>query len=300
MPDFDLSITICSWNTVDDLRLCLQSLRDAKDEGCFEVVVVDNASEDGSADMVEKEFPEFRLLRQYKNLGFTGGHNLAIRERKGRDVALLNSDTIVHKGAIKTLMAYMGSHPEVGIVGPKLLNPDGSLQYSCRRFPNPVAAAFRNTLLGRIFPNNRFTRDYLMSNWEHTEPREVDWVSGAAFFIRGDVVQKIGALDPKFFMYCEDVDLCKRTWAAGWKVVYMPDAVITHAIGKSSDQVPNRMIAQFHISMLRYYTKHNVAESFVLLRPFLWLFAALALGTRATLFYIKNKIDVVRRALSKR
>lgn len=300
MPDFDLSITICSWNTIDDLRACLQSLRSAKDEGDFEVVVVDNASEDGSADMVEAEFPEFRLLRQHVNLGFTGGHNLAIRDRRGRDVALLNSDTIVHEGAIRSLMKFMSEHPDAGIVGPKLLNPDGSLQFSCRRFPNPVAAAFRNTLLGKIFPNNRFTREYLMTDWEHVDPREVDWVSGAAMFIRADVIEKIGALDPKFFMYCEDVDLCKRTWAANWKVMYLPEAVITHAIGKSSDQVPNRMIARFHLSMLRYYTKHNIASSFVLVRPFLWMFAASALGTRATLFYIKNKIDVVRRALAKK
>ncbi len=295
MPDFDLSITICSWNTVADLRACLQSLRNAAGEADFEVVVVDNASEDGSADMVAAEFPEFELLRQHVNLGFTGGHNLAIRERRGRDVALLNSDTIVHPSAIRRVTEFMKDRPEVGIVGPKLLNPDGSLQFSCRRFPNPVGAAFRNTLLGRIFPNNRFTRDYLMTDWGHDEPREVDWVSGAAMFIRSELIAQIGGLDPDFVMYCEDVDLCKRAKNAGWKVMYLPDAVITHAIGRSSDQAPNRMIARFHISMLRYYTKHIMPESVFLLRPFLWLFAAFALCTRATLFYIKNKIDELRR-----
>jgi GT2 family glycosyltransferase len=299
MPDFDLSVTICSWNTVNDLRACLQSLRDSRDEGSFEVVVVDNASEDFSADMVEKEFPEFRLLRQYKNLGFTGGHNLAIRERRGRDVALLNSDTVVHKGAIRSLIAFMEATPEVGIVGPKLLNPDGSLQMSCRRFPNPVAAAFRNTWLGRLFPNNRFTREYLMADFQHDQVREVDWVSGAAMFIRGEVIEKVGALDDKFFMYCEDVDLCKRAWDAGWKVAYLPEAVITHAIGKSSDQAPNRMIARFHLSMLRYYTKHVVSKQLFVVRPFTWLFAAAALGTRATIFYIKNQFYKLRRRFAK-
>jgi len=295
MPDFDLSITICSWNTVGDLRACLQSLREAADEGSFEVVVVDNASEDGSADMVEAEYPEFVLLRQYTNLGFTGGHNLAIKEARGRDVALLNSDTIVHRGAVSRVISYMQSHPDVGIVGPKLLNPDGSLQLSCRRFPNPVAAAFRNTWLGRMFPNNRYLREYLMTDFEHDAPREVDWVSGAALFIRREVIDSIGLLDDEYFMYCEDVDYCKRAWNAGWKVMYLPDAVITHAIGRSSDQAPNRMIARFHLSMLRYYTKHVVSQQFLLVRPFSWLFAAAALGTRATLFYIKNQIDKVRR-----
>ncbi len=295
MPDFDISITICSWNTLEDTRACLQSLREAKDEGSFEVVVVDNASEDGSADMVESEFPEFVLLRQYTNLGFTGGHNLAIEQAKGRDVALLNSDTVVHPGAIRTIIAYMGAHPETGVVGPKLLNPDGSLQMSCRRFPNPVAAAFRNTWLGRMFPNNRYVREYLMADFEHDQPREVDWVSGAALFIRREVIEKIGLLDDEFFMYCEDVDYCKRTWDAGFKVVYLPDAVITHAIGKSSDQVPNRMIARFHLSMLRYYRKHVVSKQPFIARPFTLAFAAGALGARATAFYIKNQIDKVRR-----
>ena len=295
MPDFDLSITICSWNTVADLRACLASLRAASHEGSFEVIVVDNASEDGSAEMVAREFPEFLLLRQHINLGFTGGHNLALRERRGRHGALLNSDTVVHKGAIASLLEFMSAHPAAGIVGPRLVNPDGSLQLSCRRFPNPVAAAFRNTWLGRLFPNNRFTRDYLMTDFAHDQPREVDWVSGAAMFIRGEVLEQVGLLDDEYFMYCEDVDLCKRAWNAGWKVVYFPGATVTHAIGRSSDQAPNRMIARFHLSMLRYYRKHVVPQHFVIWRPFYLAFAAGALGARATLFYIKNKIDKLRR-----
>lgn len=297
MPDFDLSITICSWNTIHDLRACLQSLRDAKDEANFEVVVVDNASHDGSPDMVEKEFPEFRLLRQTVNLGFTGGHNLALRERKGRHAALLNSDTVVHPGAIAALDRFIAEHPEYGIIGPKLLNPDGSLQYSCRRFPNPVAAAFRNTILGRLFPNNKFTRDYLMTDLDRTNPTEVDWVSGAAMFIRQEVIDQVGLLDDTLFMYCEDVDLCKRAWQAGFKVVYFPQAVITHAIGTSSSQVANKMIVRFHRSMFRYYKKHTVKESPLPLRPALLALAALALTTRASLFLIKNHLDAVKRRI---
>lgn len=298
MPDFELSITICSWNTIADLRACLQSLRNAKEEGKFEVIVVDNASHDGSPDMVEQEFPEFILLRQTTNLGFTGGHNLAIQKRNGHNVALLNSDTIVHPGAIKTIIQFMRQHPEAGIVGPKLLNPDGSLQFSCRRFPNPVAAAFRNTFLGRLFPNNKFTRDYLMQDLSHTDTTEVDWVSGAAMFVQKDVVDKIGGLDGSLFMYCEDVDWCKRAWQAGFKVVYLPTAIITHAIGTSTSQIANKMIVRFHRSMFRYYKKHTVKESVIVLRPFLLIFAAAALTTRASLFLLKNGIDALRRRLS--
>lgn len=299
MADFDLSITICSWNTIDDLRACLASLREASDEANFEVVVVDNASSDGSADMAENEFPEFRTLRQTTNLGFTGGHNLALAQRKGNHAALLNSDTIVHKGAIAELWKYMSENPEAGIVGPKLLNPDGSLQYSCRRFPNPVAAAFRNTFLGRLFPNNRYSKDYLMQDWDHSSTREVDWVSGAALFIRGDVLDKVGGLDPNFFMYSEDVDLCKRTWLAGYKVVYLPVAVITHAIGRSSDKVANKMIIRFHRSTFRYFMKHTIKEYAWPLRPLLVVVAIVGLSLRAGLFLTKNGLDVIKRAVQR-
>lgn len=295
----ELTVTICSWNTIEDTRACLQSLRKAKNEANFEVIVVDNNSEDGSPDMVAQEFPEFTLLAQSTNLGFTGGHNLALKHARGTHKALLNSDTIVHPEAIRTIIEFMAQKPEVGILGPKLLNPDGSLQYSCRKFPNPVAAAFRNTILGRFFPNNKYTRDYLMQDWTHEEPREVDWVSGAALFIRGDCLDKIGPLDNTLFMFCEDVDWCKRTWQAGYKVEYLPQAVITHAIGRSTDKAPNRMIARFHRSMYRYYKKHNVQESPLAARPFLLVFAATALTIRASLFLIKNKIDIVRRKLKK-
>lgn len=297
MPDFDLTLTICSWNTLTDLRACLQSLREAADEASFEVIVIDNASHDGSPDMVAAEFPEFRLLRQSVNLGFTGGHNLAIRERRGEHVALLNSDTVIHPGAIRTLAAYLADHPEAGIIGPKLLNPDGTLQFSCRRFPNPVAAAFRNTFLGRLFPNNRFTREYLMQDWPHDLPREVDWLSGAAMFIRREVIERVGVLDDNLFMYCEDVDLCKRTWQAGFRVVYVPDAVVTHAIGHSTSQVANKMIVRFHRSMFRYYRKHDLRESPVLLRPFLFVFAFSALSLRASLFLGKNLKDAMVRKI---
>lgn len=292
-------MTICSWNTIDDLRACLRSLREVTDEARFEVVVVDNASTDGSPDMVSAEFPEFRLLAQTTNLGFTGGQNLAIAERRGRHALPLNSDTIVHPGALRTLLAYLEEHPMVGIVGPKLLNPDGSLQYSCRRFPNPVAALFRNTPLGRLFPNNRFTREYLMQDWSHDEPREVDWVSGAAMLVRDKVLEEVGAYDPGYFMFCEDVDLCWRTWRAGYTVAYLPSAVITHAIGRSTDQVANKMIVRFHRSMLRFYRLRQLPDVWWPLRPGALLFAAIALAMRASIFLAKNAWDALRRSFAR-
>lgn len=295
MPDLSLSITICSWNTIDDLRLCLQSLEKVRDEAPIEVIVIDNNSADGSPDMVENDFPWVRQFRLAQNLGFTGGQNMALANRHAGHALLLNSDTIVHEGALRRLMEYAEQHPEAGMIGPKLLNSDGSLQFSCRRFPNPVAALFRNTPIGKLFPKNRFTRDYLMEEWDHNETREVDWVSGAALFARGDLIEKIGTLDPEFFMFCEDVDWCWRCWEAGYKVVYLHDSVITHAIGRSTDKAPNRMIGRFHRSMFRFYRKNMVPKQFILIRPFSIAFCALALLARASIFVLKNKVDKLRR-----
>ena len=291
MSDLELSVTICSWNTQSDLRACLCSLEAVRREAGFEVIVIDNNSEDQSADMVETEFPWVRLYRMERNLGFTGGHNFALAERKAPHALLLNSDTVVHEGAMRTMLDYAASHPDVGMIGAKLLNPDGSLQYSCRRFPNPIAALFRNTFVGKLFPNNRFTREYLMSDWNHDEPREVDWVSGAAFLATGSLMEKIGFMDPEYFMFCEDVDWCFRTWEAGFKVVYLPQAVITHAIGRSTDKAPNRMIDRFHRSMFRFYRKNMVPKLSAPLRPFALVAAASGLTLRAALFIAKNRLD---------
>jgi GT2 family glycosyltransferase len=300
MPDFELSVTVCSWNTLEDLRRCLASLRAASEEANFEVIVVDNASRDGSAEMVATEFPDVTLVRSPVNLGFTGGHNLALKARKGRHAALFNSDTVVHPGAMGSLVSVLRNRPDVGIVAPKLLNPDGTLQYSCRRFPNPVAAAFRNTFLGRWFPDNRLVRDYLMQDFDHESPKEVDWVSGAALVVRGEALDHVGMLDEGYFMYCEDVDLCKRVWDAGYKVLYWPEAVVTHAIGRSTDQAANAMIVRFHRSMFRYYRKHLVPKAPFLLRPLLTALAGSALSLRAGLFLSKNGIDALRRRWSRK
>ncbi len=299
MPDLDLSITICSWNTVDDLRLCLQSLESVRDEAAFEVIVIDNNSEDASPDMVESEFPWVRLERLSRNLGFTGGHNYAVNLRKAPDIFYLNSDTIVHPGAILTLVTYAKEHPEVGVIGPKLLNSDGTLQFSCRRFPNPVAAMLRNTIFGRLFPKNRYTREYLMQDLDRGAPSKVDWVSGAALYQTKALFDKIGAFDEEYFMFCEDTDLCFRSWQANYEVHYVPDSVITHACGRSTDKAPNRMIDRHHRSMLLFYRKHMLPKVTPLARPFASVLAYCALSVRSGLYLVNNKVDVVRRWMTR-
>jgi GT2 family glycosyltransferase len=146
-----------------------------------------------------------------------------------------------------------------------------------------------------MFPNNRFTRDYLMQDWDHSLSREVDWVSGAAMLARDTLIDRIGTLDPEYFMYSEDVDWCWRTWKAGFRVYYVPASVITHAIGRSTDKAPNRMIGGFHKSSLRFYRKNMLPEVWLPLRPFALAGAATALALRAGLFIAKNRLDDVRR-----
>jgi len=250
----------------------------------MEVLVVDNASEDGSREMVASLFPQVRLIVNSTNIGFGAGNNSALADAKGRYLLFLNSDTVVTEGAFSAMVAFADSSPDIGILGPKLLNGDGSLQYSCRRYPNLGAGFFRSTLLGRLFPRNRFSNDYLMTDWDHASPRDVEWVSGAALMIRRTLVDQIGCFDEDYYMYCEDVDLCWRanhaefrepaqaavpSEGAGnrhWRVVYFPHAIIYHLIGKSSDQAPTRMTYEFHRSQYLFYKKHYAASTPIALK----------------------------------
>jgi GT2 family glycosyltransferase len=248
-----------SWNARDDLRACLCSLRaGTAAPQSVETVVVDNASTDGSADLVEREFPEVRLIRLPENTGFSGGNNVALDGLTALYALLLNSDATVAPGALDALLDFADATPDAGLIGPKVLNPDGTIQYSCRRWPTFAAGMYRNVYLGRLFPNNRPAADYLMQDFDHASVRDVDWLSGCALLARRGFIEKVGGLDAEtFFMYCEDMDWSLRAHEAGWRVVYFPGAVVTHAIGKSSDRVADRMIAEHSRSMWRFYRKHR-------------------------------------------
>lgn len=256
----DLSVCIVNWNTCQDLARCLESLQ--RDQGPleYEVWVVDNGSRDGSVQMVQKQFPGVHLLVNSTNVGFSAANNQALRACRGRYAFLLNPDTVVHEGSLGRLVGFLDRHPEAGVVGVKLLNPDGSVQYSCRTFPTVGAVIFRGTLFGWLFPRNRATRDYLMQDWPHDQVRRVDWVSGAGMAVRRSLWERIGLLDERFFMYCEDMDFCRRAQEAGWSVYFFPGAVVTHIIGRSSDQNLTAMILQFHRSMYLYFDKYYGAR----------------------------------------
>ncbi len=263
----DLSIIILNWNTRDETRDCLNSIVGKSYKHTIQVILADNASEDGSREMVQSEFPTVTLVAHPTNLGFCAGNNRAIPATNGRYVLFLNSDTVVVDDALDRMISFMDDNPDIAILGPKLLNLDGSLQYSCRRFPDLGAGFFRNTPLGRLFPKNRFTQDYLMSDWDHASTLDVDWVSGAALMIRRDMLEKTGGFDEEFYMYCEDVDICYRAHQMGSRVTYFPEAVIYHIIGRSTTKVPARMTYAFHRSMYRFYLKHYRKNTSYFVRP---------------------------------
>lgn len=253
----DLSVIIVNWNAREDLGRCLTALREHAPRAEHEVIVVDNGSRDGSPALVARRFPEVRLVATWRNLGFSAGNNRGLAVARGRYLLLCNPDCFVGPGTLDTLLRYADAHPEIGFLGPRLLNPDGTLQPSCRRFPSVGALLFRNTPLGRLFPRNRFAAGYLMERDARDAPRSVDWLSGACLLVRRAALEAIGPLDERYFMYCEDMDWCRRAHLAGWQVVYLPEAVAVHRIGASSDQVAVPMVLAHHRSMGLYVRKHH-------------------------------------------
>ena len=284
-PRRDVSVVIVNWNTRDELSDCLTSVL-ASDAIVPEIIVVDNASCDGSVAVVQGEFPLVRIIRNEKNLGFARASNQGIEASRGRYVLLLNPDCIVYPGAFSQIVQFGDANPDVGIFGVRILNPDGSVFESCRRFPTLAAGVFRNAILARLFPNNPYTREYLMADWNHDTAREVDWVSGAALVMRRELLEDIGRLDERFFMYCEDVDIAYRAKERNWRVMYYPDAAVMHLRARSSDQNPVPMIVAFHRSMYAFFDKHYAERSSLVTRAIV----PLGLVFRTVLLIAHNRV----------
>ena len=254
LPDVDVSIIIVSYNGRDLLRDCLSSIYDHTHDTTFEVIVVDNASEDGTPEMVIAEFPKATLIRRSSNAGFAYAVNEGVAVSRGSYMMLLNPDTQLTSNALPPMSSYLEDHPDVAILAPKLLESDGSLQPSCRAFPGYGTALFnRNSLLTRLFGRNRFSRRYLMTDFTHDEVADVDWASAACWLVPRLAMEKIGPLDEGYFWTIEDVDYCQRAIRAGMRVVYYPEVEVTHHIGGSSKSATNLAISERHRGMWRYY-----------------------------------------------
>jgi N-acetylglucosaminyl-diphospho-decaprenol L-rhamnosyltransferase len=250
----DLSVVIVNFNALAHVRRCLASLTAGAAGLRWETVVVDNASRELGVEGLAAEFPGVRVLRRARNDGFAVGANAGIRAARADAVLLLNPDTVLRPGAAAELLRLLRSEPGIGAVGPRIENPDGTLQLSCRRFPTLWAGLFnRYSLLTRLWPRNPASSAYLMTDWDHASTRDVDWLSGAALLLSKAALERVGLFDERYFFAVEDVDLCRRLHAAGLRVVYHPAAVVMHRIGASAATVPNRVIVAHHRGMWRYY-----------------------------------------------
>lgn len=224
----ELSIVILNYKTKNLTRECVKCLLRARLNLEYEIIIVDNGSADGICEEFKEIFPAIKILAVFKNLGFAAGNNLGISAAKGKNILILNPDMVIKFGELEKMVAYLNARQDIGILAPKLLNPDGSLQYSCFRFPNFLTPFYRRTFLGNLAFGKSELKAYLMAGWDHNDIREVDWCLGACLLFRKEDILRIGHFDDNFFLYFEDADLCRRFHEAHKKVVYFPESSVIH------------------------------------------------------------------------
>ena len=252
-----LSVIVVSYNVKPYLEQALHSIFKALDSVHAEVFVVDNGSGDGSAALVKNKFPQVRLIQNQENVGFAKANNQALKMAKGKAVCLVNPDTLVREDTFRTCLDYLDEHPEVGVVGCKILNPDGSLQLSCRRsFPTPWVAFTKVVGLSTLFPNSRLFGRYNLTFLNPEETAEVEAISGSFMMVRKETIDQVGLLDERFFMYGEDLDWCYRIWQSNWKIVYFPGTQIIHYKGRSTEEAPFDNLRVFYNAMQLFVQKH--------------------------------------------
>jgi GT2 family glycosyltransferase len=257
LTSLDISVVIVGWNAKHYLELCLESLVKAPPRRSMEVFVVDNASTDDSVEMIEAKFPWVNLVKSAENLGFAKGNNVAIRQCRGRYVALVNPDVIVFPGCLDALADFLDEHPNVGNVGPRVFNPDMSMQSTCRRFPTLWNNFCSATRLENMFNSSRFFAGEHMFYFAHDRTLDVDVIVGCFSMIRREAFDTVGLLDENLFMYGDDVDWCRRARNAGWRMVFYPGGQAIHDRGKTTAPYPVRFAVAQQRSVLHYWTKHH-------------------------------------------
>jgi GT2 family glycosyltransferase len=268
----DISVIVVSWNTKEFLRECLRSLWETTHQVTLEVLVVDNGSCDGSPRMVKDEFPLVEVIHAGSNLGFARATNIGIGNSRGRYICLVNSDVVVRDGCIDKMYSYIEEHHSVGILAPRILNADLTLQPSCRGALSPWNTLCRSLALDTIFPRSRLFGGLLMNYWPHDTIRSVDAILGCFWMVRREAWNAVGVFDECFFMYAEDVDWCRRCRSAGWEVVYFPDAEVVHYGGASSSSAPVDFYVEANRSSLIYWKKHHGAAGLI------WIYLVILLG----------------------
>ncbi|UCH33284.1 MAG: glycosyltransferase family 2 protein, partial [Armatimonadota bacterium] len=251
-----LSICIVNWNTREHLRDCLASLANHPPSRRHEIIVVDNASEDGSADMVAREFPDVRLIANERNEQYARANNQAIRASAGDMLLLLNPDVQVLAGAIDALLDFMDANPAAGACAPKLVHPDGRVQRSVRSFPTPGALLADVLGLAQLFPRSETLGRYRLTHWDYDSVREVDQPMASALMLRRKALRQVGLFDEQFPLFFNDVDLCYRLRRAAWRTYFVPQAQAIHHVGASTAQARRAALRLSQEGLARFYRKH--------------------------------------------
>ena len=253
----DISVVIVGWNAKHYLELCLESLVSAPPRRSTEIIVLDNASSDGSAEMIKERFPQVKVIRSEENLGYPRGSNVAIRQCTGRYIALVNPDVTVFPDCLDNLADFLDQNPKVGLVGPRVFNPDLSQQSTCRRFPTLWNNFCSATALASLFKLSRLFAGEHMFFFPHDRTLNVDVLVGCFWMVRKTTFDQVGLFDDNLFMYGDDVDWCQRAWKAGWGVVFYPGARAIHDRGKITAPYPVRFAVAQQRSILYYWRKHH-------------------------------------------
>lgn len=263
----DLSIVIVNWNSKDYLRRCLESIYRNPGTLILEIVVVDNGSNDGSAEMLKREFSNVKLIENKGNPGFGAANNQALKRCESDFVLILNPDTEVSAGALELMVNFLRQNEKAGAVGGKLLNADRTVQLTCaRNFPTLLTEFCWLTTLVRRFPDNKIIGRYLMSYWDHNDRREVNCLSGACIMARRDVLKALDYFDERFFMFGEDVDLCYRIKRSGWQIWYLPEAEIIHYGGGSSKGIAEAAAIYDRTAISIFFRKYHGASKAIAYR----------------------------------
>jgi N-acetylglucosaminyl-diphospho-decaprenol L-rhamnosyltransferase len=260
----DLSIVINSYKNPELLKLCVDSVRKNVNIRDCEIIVADSATNEDTEITMREDYPEIKFFPFKKNVGFQTLVKKGIQESVGKYVLLLNGDILVTKESVEKLLNYMKENAQVGIAGPQLLNFNGTLQYSCFRYYKPVTILYRRTFLKKLGFSQKHLDWFLMRDYNHKGPKEVDWLMGSALMVSRDAVNKVGLMDPRFFMYMEDVDWCRRFWENGYKVIYFPDSRMHHYHGKGSAKGGllrslffNKLTWIHIVSAIKYFLKYR-------------------------------------------
>jgi len=255
----EISIIINNYKTRGLLKQCLKGIYLYPPSVEFEVIVVDNNSQDGSVALVQELFPQVKLIEAKDNLGHHKGNNLGIKHSRGKYIFILNTDIAFLDNSIDKIYRFMESHPEAALVGPKLKNPDGSVQASCMRFPDKLVPIYRRTFLGQLPFAEKKIADYLITDFDHGQTITVDWILGACIMVRRTVLDKIGLMDEDLFLYFGDIAWCKKSWQAGYKVYYFVDANIIHYHKRESAQsgVWSKIFWLHIFDWFKYFKKYS-------------------------------------------